>query len=336
MPPSGGGSAALPDDGVDAPPPSGETGSRSLADPCGIAHDSEVIVASAGALATALAGAQPGRMIRLQPGSYKGNFQLRVSGTEDRPIVLCGPRTAVLDGGSTGSGYTVHFDRANRWILSGFTVTRGKKAIMLDQSNHNLLTGLLVYHVGEEAVHFRRFSSDNTLSWSEIRDTGLHTPGYGEAVYVGSAHSNWKTYTGSSKKPDRSDGNRVLDNVLGPNVAAEHVDIKEGTAGGEVGRNVFHGAGMSGANYADSWMDVKGSGYLIAGNVGTDARTDGFQTHVAVSGWGNNNVFSGNQAAVNGPGYGFNVDKASKGNVVYCDNSVQAAGRGFANVACAR
>jgi hypothetical protein len=318
-----------------SPPAPPDTGTGAT-DPCALPHLAEIGVQTAPELAAALEDARPGTLIRLRPGTYAGHFKATASGTRENPVVLCGPRTAVLDGGDLRSGYVLYLSGADHWILSGFTLTRGKKGLVLDRSNQNLLTALLVHDLGEEAVHFRKFSSDNTLSDSEVRNIGKVSPGYGEAVYIGSAVSHWKAITGSGNTPDRSDGNLVLGNVLGPGVTAELVDIKEGTAGGEVRSNTFNGSGISGVNYADSWMDVKGSGYLIADNVGRDARNDGFQTHIEVAGWGNNNIFENNHAAVNGPGYGFWVHADSTGNIVRCDNSVQAAAKGFANVTCVR
>lgn len=302
--------------------------------PCDFPHDAEVDVGTASELSAALEGATPGTLIRLAPGVYAGNFEATTPGTDDEPIIVCGPREAVLDGETTTSGYVVYLNKVDRWILSGFTVTRGKKGVMVDESSGNLLTGLLVHDIGDEAVHFRKFSSDNTISFSEIRDTGKETPGFGEGVYLGSAVSNWDTITGSSDVPDTSDGNKVLSNVFGPGITAEHIDVKEGTTGGEVRGNTFNGAGISGANYADSWMDVKGNGYAIAENTGEGSPNDGFQTHVAVDGWGNDNVFTKNVANVNGPGFGFSILKASQGNVVRCDNMVSGAASGFANVDC--
>jgi len=101
---------------------------------------------------------------------------------------------------------------------------------------------------------------------------------------------------------------------------------------------MFDGAGISGANYADSWIDVKGNNYTISGNIGNNtaglsALLDGFQTHVPLSGWGNNNVFSGNTANVNASGYGFRIQTSGTGNIVYSNNTVSGAGSGVANIA---
>jgi hypothetical protein len=304
-------------------------------DPCAYPHDRTVDVASATALASALAAATPGTRIRLAPGTYAGRFKALADGSAAKPIVLCGPRTAILDGGVVDTGYVLHLDGASYWTVAGFTVMRGKNGIMLDHSDHNVLTGLRVHGPGQTAFHIRKFSSDNLVERSEVQDTGRYQPGIGEAVYLGSAHSNWESATGSSSTPDRADRNRVIDNVLGPGVTSEAVDVKEGTTGGEVRGNIFLGADHSGINASDSWMDVKGNRYVIADNVGTDSWLDGFQTHEVLDGWGNDNVFSGNVADVNAGGYGFRIDGDTSGNAVLCDNVVSGAALGVANVACA-
>lgn len=308
--------------------------SQPPADPCAFAHDREVAVSSAGELTAALTSATPGTLIRLAPGTYAGNFKGTGAGSADKPIVLCGPSDAVLDGGNTQTGYVFYLNQASSWILSGFAVTRGQKGVVLDETTDSQLSGLFVHDIGQEAVHFRKFSSRNTIAFSQIRDTGKETPGFGEGVYIGSAVSNWTTYTGASDRPDRCDGNKVLHCVFGPGISAEHIDVKEGTTGGEVRGNTFNGIGISGANSADSWMDVKGNGYQVAENTGSDSPMDGFQVHVAVAGWGSDNVFAGNVASVNGPGYGFTIASSAQGNVVKCDNQVTGAAAGYANVPC--
>ena len=114
---------------------------------------------------------------------------------------------------------------------------------------------------------------------------------------------------------------------------AESMDIKEGTSDGVIQGNTFDGAGMSGS-WADSWIDLKGNSWTVAGNHGTNAPEDGFQVHGALDGWGNDNIFSNNTADVRGPGYGFWLQNNVTGNVVACDNHVLAAASGFANTPC--
>lgn len=296
---------------------------------------SVVNVANAGQLTTALANAQAGQTIQLADGTYSGRFVTTRSGTSSQKITLQGSRNAILNGGSNSSGYGFNL-KASYWRLIGFTVTNSQKGIVLDGASNNLLDDVYVHHVGQEAVHFRAFSSNNTIQNSLITDTGLQTSDYGEGIYLGTAESNWDTISGGN--PDTSNNNKVLYNHIGPNVTAEHIDIKEGTTGGTITGNYFDGNGISGDHFADSWVDVKGNNYLLNNNIGQNtpgqsALVDGFQTHVILSGWGNNNVFSSNTANVNASGYGFNIQTSGSGNVVYSNNTVTGAGKGISNIA---
>lgn len=153
-------------------------------------------------------------------------------------------------------------------------MANSKKGIMLDYANFNVLDNLSVHHIIEEGVHFRKNSTNNIIQNSEISYTGIveASAGYGEGVYIGTAKSNWV-----NNQVDRSNRNKVINNRFGPYVAAEAVDIKEGTDSGLIDGNYFDGTGMTGANYADSWMEIKGSNYTITNNYGTGSLLDGFQ-----------------------------------------------------------
>ncbi|HEX3260504.1 MAG TPA: hypothetical protein VHS35_18420 [Pseudonocardia sp.] len=284
-------------------------------------------VSTAEQLTAALAAAKPGGLIRLAAGRYAGHFTLATAGTADAPVTVCGPRTAVLDGGGD-DGYTLHLDHADYARVAGFAVRGGQKGVVVDASSHIVVDGIEVTEVGEEAVHLRRGSSDNVVRRTVIRATGLRTEKFGEGIYVGSAKSNWCTY--SDCQPDRSDRNVVEDNDIAE-TTAESVDIKEGTTGGTVRGNTFSGAGMSAA---DAWVNVKGNEWQIVGNVGADAPEDGFQTHRILDGWGARNTFVDNRATVNGPGYGINITKDEDDNHVACSNTAVAAAKGLSNIVC--
>jgi hypothetical protein len=300
--------------------------------PCDFAHTREEIVEDTAELGEALADAGPGTLIALADGVYRGSFRLEGSGSAAAPIVLCGSERAVLEGNDDGRNtLTVAGDH---WIVSGLSVTGGLRGVVLEHASDCQLAGLTVHGVGQEAIHLLDHSARNTVQGCRITDTGRSAPGFGEGIYVGSARDNWLKVTGADA-PDRSDDNRLLDNEIGPGVRAEHIDIKEGTSGGLVRGNTFRGEGLSGENYADSWMDVKGNDYLIEANVGTDTPADGFQTHVVESDWGHDIVFRDNVANVNAGGYGFLVGGGAHGVVVECNNEVNGAGEGFANVGCA-
>ncbi|RYY60924.1 MAG: coagulation factor 5/8 type domain-containing protein [Chitinophagaceae bacterium] len=299
-----------------------------------------ISVRTANELKAALLDARPGDAIELADGVYDGRFVIEADrdGTAAHPVILRGSAAAVLDGGSIETGYVLHL-QADHWNISGFSIRNGLKGIMTDRARYNRFDSLQVSNIGEEGIHLRAFSSRNTIAHCSISNTGLHTPDYGEGVYLGSAKSNWPVYTNGA--PDRSDSNEVLENRIGPGVAAECIDIKEGSTGGLISGNIFNSDGIQGANAADSWMDVKGNYYRIENNAGVNpggtALVDGFQVHVAVPGWGNYNMFRGNRCVVNAAGYGILVrlngsNGPSVGNKVYADNSASGAGGGLTNI----
>jgi len=308
-----------------APSPPPETGASSAID----CSKATVTVTTASELSNALTAAEPGAIISIAPGTYAGNFTATGDGTPDRPIALCGERDSILDGGTVDDGYVMHLERASYWVLQGFTVQNGQKGVMIDGTTNSIVQGLTVHTIGDEAIHLRKFSSDNQVLANTIRDTGLRKEKFGEGVYVGSAESNWCDI--SNCEPDKSDRNRIADNTIS-NTTSENVDIKEGTSDGVLRGNSLDGSAITGA---DSWVDVKGNGWLIEGNSGENSPQDGFQTHEIIDGWGTDNVFRDNSAIVNGPGVGFSLTP-ERDNVVECDNTAADAGEGLSNVDCSK
>ena len=139
----------------------------------------------------ALAGARAGAVIVMAAGTYSGNFAATSSGTPGSVITLCGPAGAVLDGGSTDSGYVFHLDHASYWHLVGFSVTDGQKGVMADGTVGSTIERLTVSHIGDEAIHLRDNSTDNVVSGNTVSDTGHRKPQFGEGIYIGTANSNW-------------------------------------------------------------------------------------------------------------------------------------------------
>ncbi|MDP9998805.1 right-handed parallel beta-helix repeat-containing protein [Pseudarthrobacter sulfonivorans] len=284
-------------------------------------------VATAAELTAALAAPQPGAVILLADGVYVGNFVGTGAGTSDQPVTLCGGRGAVLDGGGQEEGYVLHLDRASYWTVQGFTVRNGQKGVMLDETTQSVIQGLLVEGIGDEAIHLRRFSSDNRVAGNTVTGAGLRKPKFGEGIYVGTAESNWCNI--SSCEPDKSDRNEISDNIIS-GTTAESVDIKEGTSDGVLSGNNFEGSSI---READSWVDVKGKGWRIERNSGKNSPLDGFQTHEILDGWGTGNVFRENTAEVNGPGLGYSL-KPVRDNVVDCSNTASHAEQGLSNLPC--
>jgi hypothetical protein len=297
-----------------------------VAIPRGTPVPTSVSVATASELVAALKAVQPGQTITLQDGTYTGQFVANVHGSSSQRITLTGSRNAVLTTGSTSTGYGLHVT-ANYWTISGLSVTGSAKGIMVDAANHTIIDGVDVGNIGEEGVHFRKNSMESTLQNSIIHDTGLTRAEYGEGVYVGSAKSNWT----NSSTPDRSNSAQILNNTIS-NTTAEGIDVKEGTVGGVITGNTFTNSGYSGANYADSWIDVKGNGYQITGNSGSTTLLDAFQVHIALNGWGRDNVFRDNTVVGGVPGWEVWAPSDAWGTVVGCDST--GAAKGMTNYTC--
>jgi hypothetical protein len=285
-------------------------------------------VSSAKELTAALTAARPGSVIGLADGVYSGQFVATASGSASAPIWLCGGPGAVLDGANLKLGYVFHLKAAKYWRLVGFSVRDGQKGVVVDASTGSIIQGLTVSDIGDEAIHLRSATTHTVVRDNTISGTGQHSKKFGEGIYVGSAKSNWCTY--SACGPDRSDDNSVIGNRISA-TSAESIDIKEGTQAGLISNNTFDGA--NGLTGADSWVDVKGNGWLIEGNVGQNSPVDGFQTHSVVSGWGMANVFKNNTADVNGSGYGFHLAPILN-NIVYCNNKFAHAPKGLTNATC--
>jgi hypothetical protein len=290
-----------------------------------------VEVTTSAQLGSAIGNARAGDLIRLAPGSYSGRWTLRASGTAASPISLCGGRDAVLADTRYDGGAVLRLSGASHWVLHGFTVRTALWGVVLEGSNHNRLSGLHVHDIGQEAVRIRLNSSHNVLQGLRVHDTGRRGWNYqqwGEGVYVGSWSGHWQ-----DGQPDRSDHNRVLDSHFGPNVTAEHIDVKEGTTGTIIRGNTFDGRGMeNNASQVDSWVLVQGNDGVVEQNRGSVSRTHGFRVWPGDGSWGQRNVFRDNVADVRADGYGFVIQ--GKDNKVSCKNNVTNAKSGFANVTC--
>ena len=290
-------------------------------------------VGTAQELQAALDAAAPGTVIALADGTYDGQFTATTSGTAEKPIWLCGGAGAVLKGPGTDGGIVLHLQQVSDWRLVGFTVREGEKGVMADGVTRSVIQGLTVTEIGDEGVHLRTASTGNVVRGLTISDTGLRTVKFGEGIYVGSAKSNWCQI--SDCKPDRSDHNVLVANTFS-NTTAENIDIKEGTTGGVVADNAFDGGGLAGE--ADSWIDVKGNGWLIQSNRGTDAGRTGFEVNEQAEGWGTGNTFDGNAADVRADGYGYELrrptDEPGADNRVLCTNTATGAAAGLTNTTC--
>lgn len=301
---------------------------------------STVYVNTATALQSALNNAVAGQTIVIEDGYYErsGGFYAvaGIHGTTANPIKVIGSRNVILSTGNIASGYGFSLKGNNHWIIKGFSIRVCKDGVMLDQSKYITIDSLDVRNNGNSGIHLRTHTSYSVVKNCFIDSAGMENPSFGEGIYIGSAYSNWCTYTNCD--PDTSNYNQVLNNVFGSAIAAENVDIKEGTRGGLVKGNSFNGAGLQNMNGGDSWIDVKGNYYVIDSNIGSNTILDGFQTHIQQpGGYGNYNRFSNNVINMNASGYGIKVQTSNTngtayGNEVCNNNTLAGSSAGLTNV----
>ncbi|WP_182914229.1 cellulose binding domain-containing protein [Paenibacillus sp. 1011MAR3C5] len=257
----------------------------------------------------ALQQAVPGDIILVAPGTYElttastvgirpAYYYSGANGTAAEPITLQSANPAIpaiLKGGAISSpGYTLYLT-GDYWNVNNITVTHGQKGIVLDNANHVHLNGVTVRHVGQEGIHIRDGSSYAIIENSIVDETGATgnaaDKGFAEGIYIGSDRSVWDVnegLPGSSVGPGQGYDRAVLhtivrNNVIGPAVAAEMLDIKEGTSHTLIEDNLFLGAGIAGVgfNFADSYIDVKGVNVTIRNNIGYRQNNTGITADIA-------------------------------------------------------
>lgn len=266
----------------------------------------EILVTNVEELFLAVRNAQPGDVITVASGTYDyttywgaQKIDTAAAGTESAPITLkaADPENPpVFTGNDTASGYVLHL-QGDYWIVENICFTYAQKGIVLDHSSHTIIRNCEVSHTGSEAIALRDGSSDCTIDTCYIHDTGEVTPGYGEGVYIGSA----KSTTGFDYQCDYN----TVKNCTFRNVAAEHVDVKEYTTGTEIYGCTFYGDGMSGENYAGSFIDIAGNDVSVHDNVGyrngNPKIVAAFELHEQVDGWGYHCSFTDNTLYMDQP-----------------------------------
>lgn len=288
-----------------------------------------VTVSDSARLAAALDEATAGAVIRMLPGSYRGQFRLAVQASAAAPVWVCGPRTAVIDGGAPTARGGIRVQSSSHVVLAGMTIRNSLKGVAVWDSRHVTVADTRVEDIGDEAIHLLDFTTDSTVVANSISNTGLVNPQYGEGVYLGTAENNWCAF--SRCLPDRSDRNSVLHNTFS-RITAEPIEAKVATTGGVISGNTINGLGMRPTSYA--LIYVKGNDYVVAGNRGTNSSIDGILVIQRQSGWGRDNVVFGNAFYGSIPGYAVHVASAGLGNIVGCGTVAPSSAIAATNTSC--
>ena len=254
----------------------------------------------------ALAKAKAGHTIQIHPGIYDFSTYQRSSkfygdadGTKNSPITLTAKdpnNPPLLTGPNLEHNYILHIT-GDYWIIENIRVGYSQKGIVLDNSNYSIIRNVEVFSTGTEAIHIRDGSSNCLVQKCYIHNTGLVTPGYGEGVYIG-----------SSKNTDEygyNCDNNTIEGCIFRDIAAEPIDIKEFTTGQEISGCTFYGDGISGENYAGSFIDIKGNNCYVHDNVGFRNKNSkveaAFEVHRLAEGWGDGHRFINNVVYMDRP-----------------------------------
>jgi hypothetical protein len=305
--------------------------------PAGYTALRTVNVTNAAQLTAALADATAGDHISIAPGLYT-DVKLNLTdkaGTAQNPIVIRGPREADIRLGTSetdyGSGYVSYVLRSSFIWLWGVTLRNGPKGLISDESNDNWYKGLKVYNVEQEAVHMRNFSSRNLIEDCTIGQTGLKSPGFGEAMYNGTAVSNWSASTATRPgQPDACDDNVYRRNYCYA-FTGEGLDIKEGTSRTIAEYNWFEGQSLNDDNSADTWIDVKGNDAIIRYNYGNTTFNGAYTVYNPTADSGMRATFRGNIGNTTNRAGQPTTDPAilvktpNSGTIVYDDNKFQGS-----------
>ena len=263
-------------------------------------------VASVEELHKALSKANAGHIIQVSPGIYdysqyerSSKFYGTADGNKNSPIIITAKdpnNPPILTGPNLEHNYVLHIT-GDYWIIENIKIAYSQKGIVLDNSNYSIIRNVEVYSTGAEAIAIRDGSSNCLVQKCYIHNTGLVTPGYGEGIYIGSSEST----TGYDYKCN----NNIIEGCIFRDIAAEPIDIKEYTTGQEVFGCIFYGDGISGENYAGSFIDIAGNDCYIHDNVGFRNQNKkvvaAFEVHRIVEGWGDGHKFINNAVYMDRP-----------------------------------
>lgn len=286
-------------------------------------------VTTAAELRSALATVGPGSVIQLAPGTYRGSFTLSSGGSASSPAWICGPRDAIINGGSITLGQGLFLAGVSHVRVAGFSVTNSLKGLSVVGGDDVAISDMSLSNIGYEAIHLRGNATNSAVIGNVIRTTGRLDPSFGEGIYVGTSKENWCQLTAC--EPDRVVGATVaLNNIAF--TGAQPIEAKEGTSDGLIYKNRVDGA--KGAENSNSWILVKGNDWVVDSNVGSAASGNGFSVIATGSEWGLGNVLTRNSAT--GPAAGFSIwlHKNNLGTLVGCENTQSGFASGLTNYGC--
>lgn len=198
--------------------------------------------------------AVPGTLINLLPGQYYETVVIAQSGTLSQPIVIYGPRSAVVRGNQAESPKRI-FDIAADYItLQGFTINGfygnpGEEANPVKYKDQlvyiekapsgnplvgaqgNRVLNLALINAGRECLRLKNFALGNEIAYNTIQSCGVDGENVdnGEGIYIGTTPSQWE---GTPRVPDQTRSNHIHHNAIDFRTRSgnECIELKEATS----------------------------------------------------------------------------------------------------------
>lgn len=282
----------------------------------------QIPVQSASTLMTAMRDATAGDTILVAAGTYTGDltksgdpgnlptgrgyFWIGNDGTAEHPIVVVASDTSnppILQGDTTSTGYAVHVT-GDHVILKNLILQTGDKALVFDHASWGLVEDCQLRHSGAELLHVRDSSGHLRINRTDFQNSGNETPNYGEGLYIGTDQARWGAadvpqtsttapFWGEKAISEGYDGfdwrveHTTVTCSYFQDIAAEPIDIKEGTRYTTVTGNVFLGdstgrkGGTSYFSYVGSFVDQKGVHGTFRGNTFWRGTNDSLTEYIA-------------------------------------------------------
>jgi hypothetical protein len=108
--------------------------------------------------------------------------------TAAAPITLCGPRSAVINGGKLfTTSYLMLVRDSSHINVVGFSVVNGFKGVVLENTQKSLVDGIRVKNVGQDGIRVRYNSKNNVIQVCPCTTWRVCMGG----TRVGGGHATW-------------------------------------------------------------------------------------------------------------------------------------------------
>jgi parallel beta-helix repeat protein len=212
-------------------------------------------------LQRAAAAIKPGSTVVIADGEYPGGVKIASSGTSAAPIIFRAqnPGRVIVHGDETSAVDAVLVTKADWVVIDGLAVTRGKRGIRVDQSNHVTVRRCRCYDNEVQGI-FSNYSDDLIVEYNECVGTrvqhGIYVSNGGDRPIV-----RFNTCRDNARCGIQLNGDGKM---VRADIGARGDGIIEGAV---VANNVVSNCGLDASNRgaAINLASVRGS--VIAGNL---------------------------------------------------------------------